>query len=161
MTTAKSSTKKTHKTRTAEQRVADLEAEIAKVKEREATKELRADPAIKLTSAAVRALNKAIGEAKDAELVEVLKGARGALSGYLEKKGPLTRVLHWKIDNYPSIDHFYQENQFIVSQQFTLDNGTNWNLILYPKGQTNTEGPGCRAGEGHASLHLQFGLDQR
>ena len=75
------------KRRSAEQIIADLEAKIARVRERDATKALRADPAIKLTSIAARALNKALGEAKEPELMEALTQAKGALAGYLEAKG--------------------------------------------------------------------------
>ncbi len=78
---------KDRKRRSPDQIVADLEAKIARVREREATKTLRADPAIKLTSLAARALNKALREAKEPELVEALTAARGALAGYLEAKG--------------------------------------------------------------------------
>jgi len=63
--------------RTAAQRIADLEAEIAKVKEREAARTMRADPAVKLTAVAVRALNKALAGAEDAELVQALEAAKG------------------------------------------------------------------------------------
>jgi hypothetical protein len=48
---------------------------------------LRADLAVKLTAQPVRALNKAIREAKDPELVEARTAARGVLAGYLEAKG--------------------------------------------------------------------------
>ena len=88
MTTTKTnSTSKKNNRRTPEQIVADLEAKIVKVKERAATKGLRSDPAIKLTSAAVRAVNKALGEAKEPDLVEALQAANAALADYLEKKG--------------------------------------------------------------------------
>ena len=88
MTTAKNSSTTTKKNRRSpEQIVADLEAKIAKVKEREATKGLRSDPAVKATSAAVRAVNKALGEAKEPELVEALQAAKGVLADYLEGKG--------------------------------------------------------------------------
>lgn len=73
--------------RTAEERVAELEAEIQRVRQREATKELRADPGVKATSAAVRAVNKARGVATDPELVEAISAAHRALAGYLEAKG--------------------------------------------------------------------------
>ena len=65
------------KRRTAEERIADLQAEIERVREREAAKELRADPAVKLTAVAVRALNKALGEAEEPELVQALEAAKG------------------------------------------------------------------------------------
>jgi len=82
------------KRRTAAQRIADLKAEIERVQEREAARELRADPAVKLTAQAVRALNKARGEAEDRELVQALDAARATLATYLQGKGlrvPLAR----------------------------------------------------------------------
>ena len=42
---------------------------------------------MKATSAAVRALNKALGKASDPDLTEALIAAHGALAGYLEGKG--------------------------------------------------------------------------
>ena len=87
MTTKTTKKPITTKRRTADERVAELEAEIARVREREATKDLRADPATKLTSAAVRAVNKALAEAEEPELVEALTAAKGALAAYLEAKG--------------------------------------------------------------------------
>ena len=84
-TTKKPTTAK--RRRTADERVAELEAEIARVRERDATKDLRADPATKLTSAAVRALNKALAQAEEPELVEALTAAKSALAAYLEAKG--------------------------------------------------------------------------
>jgi len=73
--------------RTAAQRIADLEAEIAKVKEREAARTMRADPAVKLTAVAVRALNKALAGAEDAELVQALEAAKAKIAAYLEGRG--------------------------------------------------------------------------
>ncbi len=91
-TTKKTTTEKKPTTakkaqRTADERVAALEAEIERVRQREATKELRADPGVKATSAAVRAVNKALGVATDPELVDALTVAHGALAGWLEAKG--------------------------------------------------------------------------
>lgn len=93
-TTIPAPAKKSTNRRTPQQIVADLEAKIARVHEREATKAVRAEPAIKLTAAAIRALNKALGEAEERELVEALTTARGTLSTYLEGRGlrvPTTR----------------------------------------------------------------------
>ncbi len=93
-TTTPAPAKKSTNRRTPQQIVADLEAKIARVHEREATKAVRAEPAIKLTAAAVRALNKALGEAEEPEMVEALTDARDGLSTYLEGRGlrvPTTR----------------------------------------------------------------------
>ena len=82
-----STTRTTRRNRTAEERVAALEAEIARVRAREATKELRADPAVKATSAAVRAVNKALGIADEPALADALTAAHAALAGFLEARG--------------------------------------------------------------------------
>ena len=73
--------------RTAAQRIADLHAEIERVREREAAKSLRADPGVKLTAQAVRALNLALAEAGEPDLVQALEAAKGALAEYLKAKG--------------------------------------------------------------------------
>ena len=57
------------------------------MREHEAAKSLRADPAVKLTAQAVRALNLALAEAGEPELVQALDAAKGALAGYLEARG--------------------------------------------------------------------------
>ena len=80
-------TKKKHNRRTPEQIVADLQAQIERVKQRAAAKEARQDPAVKLTAQAVRAIHKALGEAQEPELVQALEAAKGALAGYLDGKG--------------------------------------------------------------------------
>ena len=84
------SQKPTKKRRSAEQRIADLEAEIAKVRQRETAKELRADPAVQEAAKLVRALNLAQGvadNAKDEALVAAVTTAREAVGGYLESRG--------------------------------------------------------------------------
>ena len=49
------------KRRTAAQRIADLKAEIERVQEREAARELRADPAVKLTAQACQRRRESAG----------------------------------------------------------------------------------------------------
>jgi hypothetical protein len=88
--------------RTADERVAALEAEIERVRMREATKELRADPGVKATSAAVRAVNKALGVAADPELTEALIAAHTALAGYLKAKGLRVPMPGKKRDSAPT-----------------------------------------------------------
>ena len=84
------SEKPTKKRRTAEQRIADLEAEIAKVRQRDAVKELKADPVVQEAAKLVRVLNKATGvaeEAKDEALAAAVATARKAVAGYLDGRG--------------------------------------------------------------------------
>ena len=76
--------------RSADEKIADLLAQVERVKEREANRAMRADPAVKLTAAAVRAINKAIAEAQgaeQAELVQALEAAKVAIAAYLEGRG--------------------------------------------------------------------------
>jgi len=82
--------------RTADEKIADLLAQVERVREREAARATRANPAVKLAAVAARAINKAIAEAAaqgeeadlaDAELVRALEAARGAIAGYLDSKG--------------------------------------------------------------------------
>lgn len=79
------STKRTH--RTPEQKIADLEAEIERVKRRAAMKEAKSDPAVAEAIKAARFLNRAHAGAADAELQGALTEARGALDAFLESKG--------------------------------------------------------------------------
>ena len=80
-------TTKPRKRRTPEQMIADLEAEIERVKQREATKALKDDPDVQEARKLARAVQKARRGAKDAEFKAALKVAQEALAGYLEGKG--------------------------------------------------------------------------
>ncbi len=105
MSTTKTATKKSETTqtpkirkqRTPEQMVADLEAEIARVKERAAAKEAKAKPEVKPFMAAVKAVDKALAAAKDAEadgVCHALETARATLGEQLIAMGvraPVTR----------------------------------------------------------------------
>ncbi len=51
--------------RTAEQRIADLQSEIERIKARTAQQKAKKDPALRHISGAVRAIDKAMGETKD------------------------------------------------------------------------------------------------
>ncbi len=70
--------------RTAEQVIADLEARIAAVREREARKQARADPALRHAAAALKALEKALAATRDAVLQKALAEARTSLGALLE-----------------------------------------------------------------------------
>jgi len=62
-----------------DQRIADLAAKIAALKEREARKQVRADPAKKHAAAALKSIDKALAETKDAAARQGLGEARAAL----------------------------------------------------------------------------------
>jgi len=85
---------KTYNRRTTEQVVADLEAEIARVKARaaqkEAAAEVKADPTGVAFLAAVKAADKALrvaGEHKNEPMVRVLEAARAPLAQHLVEMG--------------------------------------------------------------------------
>src|SRR5262245_47664993 len=75
------------KRRGIDQRIAELEAKIAAIKEREAKKKAKADPALRLASAAVRSLDKALGATKDAVFRQAMSEARATLSACLALNG--------------------------------------------------------------------------
>ena len=90
-------TPKTRKQRTPEEMVADLEAEIARVKERAAAKEAKARPEVKPFMFAVKATDKAMVAAKDAgneAIYNALESARALMGEQLIAMGvraPVTR----------------------------------------------------------------------
>jgi hypothetical protein len=73
--------------RSIDQRVADLEAKIAAIKERAARKKAKADPALRNVSAALRSIDKALDAAKDAPTKKALNEARSSLSACLGLDG--------------------------------------------------------------------------
>ena len=73
--------------RTAEQIIADLQAEIARVKARAAERKVKKDPALRHISGAVRAIDKAMGETKDKATRTALAEARATLSACLALNG--------------------------------------------------------------------------
>lgn len=88
MTTKKTATKRT--IRTPEQMIADLEAEIARVKARAAAKEARASDDGKAFMAAVRGVDKTMDAAKEAEndaMLHALESARATLGEQLIAMG--------------------------------------------------------------------------
>ncbi len=69
--------------RTADERVADLQAEIKRIKARAAQQKVKKDPALRHISGAVRAIDKAMGETKDKATRTALAEARATLSACL------------------------------------------------------------------------------
>ncbi len=63
-----------------EQRIADLEAKISAIKEREARKLAQADPALRHASAALKSIDKALAATKDSAMKKALTAARSSLS---------------------------------------------------------------------------------
>ncbi len=72
-----------HARRTADERIADLKAEIERIKARAAQQKVKKDPALRHISAAVRAIDKAMGETKDKATRTALAEARATLSACL------------------------------------------------------------------------------
>jgi len=73
--------------RTPEELIKDLEAKIAQVKVRAEQRKAKKDPTLKHVSAAVRSLDKALGEAQDTATKTVLNEARASLSAVLSLDG--------------------------------------------------------------------------
>ena len=90
MTVTSENPTKKRKTRTVEQRIADLEAEIAKVRQRDAAKKLKADPCVQEAAKLIRTLHKATSvaeEAKNEALSNAVTIARDAVGSYLQDRG--------------------------------------------------------------------------
>ena len=73
--------------RTPEEQIADLKAQIEKVKSRAAAKKAKASPELKHTLEAVRQIDKALETAKDRTHRSALSESRDALAGYLKLEG--------------------------------------------------------------------------
>ena len=92
MTAKKTTTKKaTNRTvRTAAERIADLQAEIERIRQRDTAKQLRASDDGRAFIVAIRATNKALDAVKEAgnsSMVEVLTTARSVLAEELDRMG--------------------------------------------------------------------------
>ena len=84
--------------RSEEERIADLERRIASLRAQAERKKLRRDPAIRHMTAAVRSIDKALAESRDAATRQALEEARSALSACLalagtSAPGPADRVI--------------------------------------------------------------------
>jgi len=73
--------------RTEEQMIKDLEARIASIKAKAERKKAKKDPALKHISAALRSLDKALGETEDSATRQALGEARTTLSACLSLGG--------------------------------------------------------------------------
>lgn len=73
--------------RTAQQQIEQLEAKIKAIQERAARKSVRANPAIKHMSAALRSINKALNASDDTVLRKALDEARATLNACLSLVG--------------------------------------------------------------------------
>jgi len=69
--------------RTIDQQIADLQAKIAAIKERDARKKAKSDPALRHASVAARAVDKALAATDDARIRKLLDQARSALGSCL------------------------------------------------------------------------------
>ena len=73
--------------RTEEARIAELEAKIAAIRARAERKKVKRDPSLRHISAAVRSVDKALGESSDAATRRALDEARSTLSACLSLSG--------------------------------------------------------------------------
>jgi len=85
---------KKRRRRTVEQRIADLHAEISRIKTRAAEQKIKKDPALRHIAGAIRSIDKALGETKDNATRSALTEARTALSACLTLNGtvPVSEV---------------------------------------------------------------------
>jgi hypothetical protein len=79
--------KATRTHRSEEDRIADLEAKIAAIRARAERKKVKRDPSLRHISAAVRSVDKALGESEDAAMRRALDEARSTLSACLSLSG--------------------------------------------------------------------------
>ena len=85
-----SSPKRRRKRRSPEEIIADLQAEIRRVRLRAKARELKSSPAFKASLSAMRAIDKALKSARtegDTGLRHALAAARRSIGGYLEEQG--------------------------------------------------------------------------
>lgn len=75
------------KRRGVEQMIADLEAKIAAIKEQEARKQAKADPALRHAAAALKSIDKALAAVKDSAAKTALNQARSSLRACLGMRG--------------------------------------------------------------------------
>ncbi len=73
--------------RTAEERIAELQAEIERIKAREAEQKVKKDPALRHISGAVRAIDKAAASTQDKATRQALTEARATLAACLALNG--------------------------------------------------------------------------
>ncbi len=73
--------------RTEEDRIAELEAKIAAIKARAERKKVKKDPSLKHMAAALRSIDKALGESGDAATRQALNEARSTISAALSVNG--------------------------------------------------------------------------
>lgn len=77
----------TRQRRSIDQRIADLAAKIIALKEREARKQVKADPTLRHAAAALKSIDKALDVTKDAAMNRVLNEARASVSKCLGLDG--------------------------------------------------------------------------
>ncbi len=75
--------------RTPEQRIADLKAEIERIKARAAQQKIKKDPALRHISGAIRAIDKGAAATEDAATRDALAEARATLAACLALNGAM------------------------------------------------------------------------
>lgn len=73
--------------RSEEQRIADLEAQIAALKAKAAAQRVQKDPSLKFVSKAIKAVDQASNATQDGAMRQALEEARSTLSACLQLKG--------------------------------------------------------------------------
>lgn len=87
--TTKSESKPRRQRRTAEQTIADLEAKIVAIRQREAQKQAKADPALRHAATAMKAVTKALEAVENPATKKSLNQAWTALAECLDQSGAI------------------------------------------------------------------------
>ena len=85
-------TTRSSRRRSPQQIIADLEAQIAKVRARAERKKAKKDPTLRHVSAAVRSIDKALDACQDSASAKALDEARATLSAVLSLSGSLPKA---------------------------------------------------------------------
>src|SRR5262245_26439291 len=93
------------KRRSIDGQIADLQAKISSIKEREARRQAKSDPALRYVSSALKAVDKALAASEDGRLKKLLAQARATLASCLgveetATKGPAS-ARRFASDNLP------------------------------------------------------------